>query len=72
LDAETCRGFNEHNKLLTTPLSISWFLSPTLLFKLAMNIASLQKKKDFVFQLLIIVNKNIENAQTREMGAHYF
>jgi hypothetical protein len=28
LDAETCRGFNEHNKLLTTPLSISWFLSP--------------------------------------------
>jgi hypothetical protein len=28
LDAETCRGFNEHNKLLTTPLSICWFLSP--------------------------------------------
>jgi hypothetical protein len=28
LDAETCRGFNEHNKLFTTPLSISWFLSP--------------------------------------------
>jgi hypothetical protein len=28
LDAETCRGFNEHNKLLTTPLSITWFLSP--------------------------------------------
>jgi hypothetical protein len=27
LDAETCLGFNEHNKLLTTPLSISWFLS---------------------------------------------
>jgi hypothetical protein len=28
LDAKTCWGFNEHNKLLTTPLSISWFLSP--------------------------------------------
>jgi hypothetical protein len=27
LDAETCQGFNEHNKLLTTPLSVSWFLS---------------------------------------------